>query len=307
MRRAVAHAEQEAAAASLRDADALLGQARWVTAGGRCRLLADTLRFALGPPQIASGVPVDVMPGDREPSNHALPQLPLHPCLLPAATRFSSLRPVTNPYDAEVRAFGARGCTPSTPPCRSCCCSSQVGGVRVLGHSGQPVADVLRYSSSCYALSPGAALADIQRRRPGGGADAVAATGEGGAAPPPPTELDALSNTLLWRHLAPTAPDTLTCYPFYDVDPFVIDDAHVPHLLFSGGARAFGSQWIGGDAADGSAGGVRAVTVPAFWATHTAVLVNLRSATLDAEAITFAFGPGKPESRAGQLPPGLLL
>ena len=169
-------------------------------------------------------------------------------------------------------------------------------GVRILGHSGQPVLDTLRYSTASYALSPGQSIADILQRVP------LADAGGDPRPPGQPLEIDALVNTLLWRHLAPTAPDTLTCYPFYEVDPFVIDESHVPHLAFSGAARAFGSRWV----PDGAGGGVRAVTVPAFWASHTAVLVNLRSPCLDAEAITFAFGPRKPEP-AQQLPLGLLV
>lgn len=60
-------------------------------------------------------------------------------------------------------------------------------------------------------------------------------------APPPPTHctyrLDLLSQTLTWRHLAPTAPDTLTCYPFADDDPFVLQQC--PHVLFAGNQPAF--------------------------------------------------------------------
>ena len=201
---------------------------------------------------------------------------------------------------------------------------AQVGGVRVLGHSGQPVADVLRYSTTAHALSLGHSLADLGAHAAAGGEAAVAEETGGAAAaqadgaraaPPVPTEIDALVNTLAWRHLAPTAPDTLTCYPFYDVDPFVIDDAHVPHLMFSGGSRAFHSCWVPGAEAGAeaaAAGGVRVVTVPTFWSSHTAVLVNLRSPMLDAEAIVFSFGPRRPEKAASpaggpQLPPGLLV
>lgn len=194
-----------------------------------------------------------------------------------------------------------------------------MGGVRVLGHSGQPVADVLRYSATAHALSLGRSLADFGTHTEAAvaaeaGGAAAAPAGGARAAPPAPTELDALVNTLAWRHLAPTAPDTLTCYPFYDVDPFVIDDAHVPHLMFSGGSRAFDSCWVpGAEAGAGAdAGGVRVVAVPTFWSSHTAVLVNLRAPTLDAEAIVFSFGPRRPEKAvtpAGgpQLPPGLLV
>jgi hypothetical protein len=31
-----------------------------------------------------------------------------------------------------------------------------------------------------------------------------------------------MAMTLQARHLAPTAPDTLACYPFTDADPFVL-------------------------------------------------------------------------------------
>jgi DNA polymerase delta subunit 2 len=80
----------------------------------------------------------------------------------------------------------------------------QIGGVVFLGHSGQPVADVLRYSTDTFAMTNDRSLL-LQK-----------SSGEGATASP---ELDALTNTLLWRHMAPTAPDTLTCYPFYEVDP----------------------------------------------------------------------------------------
>ena len=32
-----------------------------------------------------------------------------------------------------------------------------------------------------------------------------------------------LEETLEWRHMAPTAPETLGCYPFVTEDPFIIE------------------------------------------------------------------------------------
>lgn len=43
--------------------------------------------------------------------------------------------------------------------------------------------------------------------------------------------LECMKNSLRWSHLAPTCPDTLPCYPYYDQDPFVITDC--PHVYFS--------------------------------------------------------------------------
>lgn len=42
--------------------------------------------------------------------------------------------------------------------------------------------------------------------------------------------LECMKNTLKWSHLAPTCPDTLPCYPYYDQDPFVISEC--PHVYF---------------------------------------------------------------------------
>ncbi|CAM9757494.1 unnamed protein product [Bubo scandiacus] len=73
--------------------------------------------------QLCTSVPVDVMPGEFDPTNYTLPQQPLHHCMLPLASAYSTLRLVTNPYQADV------------------------DGVRFLGTSGQNVSDIFKYSS----------------------------------------------------------------------------------------------------------------------------------------------------------------
>ncbi|NXN40369.1 DPOD2 polymerase, partial [Rhinoptilus africanus] len=73
--------------------------------------------------QLCTSVPVDVMPGEFDPTNYTLPQQPLHRCMLPLASAYSTLRLVTNPYQADL------------------------DGIRVLGTSGQNVSDIFKYSS----------------------------------------------------------------------------------------------------------------------------------------------------------------
>ena len=51
---------------------------------------------------LQSSVPVDLMPGLHDPTNHQLPQQPLHRCMFPQAGQLQSLRGVTNPYAATV-------------------------------------------------------------------------------------------------------------------------------------------------------------------------------------------------------------
>jgi DNA polymerase delta subunit 2 len=60
---------------------------------------------------LASAGPLDVMPGPTDPAGHWLPQQPLPACVLPHASRFSTLRRCTNPYDASVRHTSKQSCT----------------------------------------------------------------------------------------------------------------------------------------------------------------------------------------------------
>lgn len=52
--------------------------------------------------QLSSLVPADVMPDKFDPTNSTLPQQPLHPCMFPLATAYSTLQLVTNPYQATI-------------------------------------------------------------------------------------------------------------------------------------------------------------------------------------------------------------
>lgn len=49
--------------------------------------------------------------------------------------------------------------------------------------------------------------------------------------------LEAIRNTLVWRHMAPTAPDTLPCYPYVEKDPFIIEE--LPSIYFAGNCAEF--------------------------------------------------------------------
>ncbi|NWJ05729.1 DPOD2 polymerase, partial [Crypturellus undulatus] len=159
--------------------------------------------------QLCTSVPVDVMPGEFDPANYTLPQQPLHRCMLPLSSAYSTLQLVTNPYQADV------------------------DGVRFLGTSGQNISDIFKYSS----------MDDY---------------------------LEILECTLRVGHMSPTAPDTLGCYPFYKSDPFILSEC--PHVYFCGNAPRFQAKVIEGDAGQR----VLLVAVPAFSATRTACLVNLR-------------------------------
>ncbi|KAL7827170.1 hypothetical protein SRHO_G00328880 [Serrasalmus rhombeus] len=169
--------------------------------------------------QLVASVPVDVMPGEYDPTNYTLPQQPLHRCMFPLSVPYPTLQLVTNPYQAVV------------------------DGVRFLGTSGQNVSDIVKYSSM-------------------------------------DDHLEILESTLRLRHLAPTAPDTLGCYPFYQQDPFIMPEC--PHVYFSGNAPAYQSKRVTGPEGQD----VLLVTVPEFSSTQTACLVNLR--TLECEPVCFS-------------------
>lgn len=101
-----------------------------------------------------------------------------------------------------------------------------------------------------------------------------------------------MESQLRCRHLAPTAPDTLTCYPYTDADPFIVSTT--PHIYFAGNQPEFATRLVSEDVAVGAQGRggtgagkvvVRLVAVPSFARTGTLVLVNLR--TLQCHPVKF--------------------
>lgn len=112
-----------------------------------------------------------------------------------------------------------------------------IDGVKLLGSSGQPVSDLCRYNES--------------------------------------EAIELLQKTLEWRHLCPTAPDTLCSYPFVDNDPFVVQ--HAAHVCFAGNQPFYASKM---------ALGTRLLTVPDFASTGQLVLLDMES--LETEVVAFS-------------------
>lgn len=91
-----------------------------------------------------------------------------------------------------------------------------------------------------------------------------------------------LTRLLEFRHLAPTAPDTLGCYPYAEEeeDPFVMREC--PHIFFAGNQPRFETTLVEGPAGER----VRAILVPDFSVERTCVLVDLDS--LECRPLSFA-------------------
>ncbi|CAG8519629.1 7560_t:CDS:10 [Paraglomus occultum] len=92
--------------------------------------------------------------------------------------------------------------------------------------------------------------------------------------------LEITEKTLYWRHIAPTAPDTLWCYPFIELDPFVL--TRLPHVYFIGNQKEYATSLVEGP--DGRK--TRIILLPSFAETGTIVLVNL--STLECQPMSFS-------------------
>ena len=117
-------------------------------------------------------------------------------------------------------------------------------GALLLGSGGQPLDDVFRYQPTDDRLGMACAF-------------------------------------LEWSHMCPTAPDTLSCHPFRESDPFVIENAS-PHIVFIGNQPRFETRVVEG--VEGQR--VRVVLVPRFSVSGEIALVNTR--TLACQVVSFA-------------------
>jgi len=91
-------------------------------------------------------------------------------------------------------------------------------------------------------------------------------------------------DTLRWRHISPTCPDTLWCYPFFREDPFILKQA--PSIYAIGNQPTFETDLLEGE--DGQR--TRVVLVPPFSEMGDVVLVNTR--TLQVKSVRFGIEPG---------------
>eukprot|EP00116_Pleurobrachia_bachei_P011139 sb/3471401/ len=110
---------------------------------------------------------------------------------------------------------------------------ADLDGITFLGTSGQNIQNIRQYTR----LNSGADIAEI---------------------------------TLQSRHIAPTCPDTLGCYPYIDEDPFILRDC--PHVYFCGNQKRFETKLVEGDQGQKTL----VVCVPKFFDSHQVVLVNLK-------------------------------
>ncbi|CAN4106406.1 unnamed protein product [Withania somnifera] len=94
------------------------------------------------------------------------------------------------------------------------------------------------------------------------------------------SNIELMERTLRWRHLAPTAPNTLGCYPFTDRDPFYVETC--PHVYFVGNQNKYESCLIKGS--EGQM--VRLICIPRFAETGVAVVLNIKN--LECHMLSFA-------------------
>lgn len=89
----------------------------------------------------------------------------------------------------------------------------------------------------------------------------------------------ALKNTLEWGHLAPLAPDNLSCVPFKGKDPFILD--FVPDIYFAGNQPEYSVTTFSTKCKPK----IQIITVPSFVKTLSCVMINLEN--LDTELVNF--------------------
>lgn len=189
--------------------------------------------------ELLPSIPITLMAGEHDPANSSLPQQPVHPAMFPHSRAYSSAN-FNDPESEEPSWFDS-----TTNPWEG-----DIEGWRFMGNSGQPVDDILKYISL-------------------GGEDGQGAD----------DRLQVIEALLRWRCGAPTAPDTLWCYPFQDRDPFVIEEC--PHLFFIGNQPRFDTATIQGPEGQN----VRLVTIPKF--NETGQLVLIDTETLEPEIVQF--------------------
>ncbi|KAK2766719.1 hypothetical protein FQN54_006033 [Arachnomyces sp. PD_36] len=219
--------------------------------------------------EILPSIPVTLMPGEHDPANYSLPQQQIHRAMFQRSRAYcSEARPGIDETETEPGWFDN-----VTNPWEG-----DVEGWRLWGCAGQNVDDVLRYIDPTVNEDDDEMSKETSDRE---------------------SRLQIMEMMLRWRCAAPTAPDTLWCYPYQHDDPFVLQAS--PHIFFVGNQPSFQTAIIEGSthsspdedddmSNDGDKGiRVRVISLPKFSQTGELVLVDAE--TLEVEVVKFsAFG-----------------
>ena len=93
------------------------------------------------------------------------------------------------------------------------------------------------------------------------------------------TEIECLELTLRSRNVTPTAPDTLTCFPYRQNDPFLIEKC--PNIYFVGSRNKYDSKIV----KNKNGQNVLLLCVPSFCKKQEMILVNKN--TLECKVVSF--------------------
>ena len=122
----------------------------------------------------------------------------------------------------------------------------QKGDLRILGTSGQNLDDIYKYFNE------------------------------------KPPIMKIMESCIQWQNIAPTAPDTLYCYPNEETDPFTLSET--PHVFFSGNQTEYGFKLVE-IGSGGKTNRVSLISIPSF--SLTGQLVLLDTSTLTCRVVTF--------------------
>ncbi|TCD66476.1 hypothetical protein EIP91_001356 [Steccherinum ochraceum] len=205
---------------------------------------------------ISRSVPIHILPGPSDPSGTILPQQAFPRAMFGGAASYSSFTCETNPTYIHLGAASSSAASSASSTKKASTSktstTSDTPKRTLLVNSGQPLDDMFKYLPS-----------------------------------PPHDRLSMAESTLRWRHMAPTAPDTLWCHPYFTTDPFVI--THTPDLYVIGNQPRFATRVATERSYVGTGGPekkCRIVLVPSFRETGTVVLVNMRS--MEIKTVSFA-------------------
>lgn len=237
---------------------------------------------------LSQTVEVELMPGDYDISNAFLPQQPIHSLLLPRASRYSTLRMVTNPYEfsAVLPVPNATGASQEVKEGEGDDSVVEVEQSATKNGAGQRKAGEEELH---FFVSAGQNVRDVLRQ---------SSFHKG---------TEAMRQMLASGCASPTAPNTLWSYPFSEGDPFIF--THPPHCFVAceqpkfesalvsipqlelAGAPAVNEEEAAASVRGGSSEPttmVRVLCVPSFSSSGALVLVDVNSPTLETVCVDFS-------------------